>query len=73
VRSGLYRFVWEGQDAKGAWHEIIQSTHEVKLPNLVVTIIENQFENWKEAVTRGPAGGTPPMHRHNSGRSGQQL
>jgi hypothetical protein len=48
VRSGTYRFKWEGRDDKGAWHEIIRGTHEVKLPNLIVTIMEDsRFEDWQ--------------------------
>lgn len=47
MRSGTYQFVWEGQDAKGAWREITRGTHEIKLPSLIVTIVEDQFENWK--------------------------
>jgi len=32
VRSGTYRFVWTGQDAKGIWHEITRGSYEVPLP-----------------------------------------
>jgi hypothetical protein len=48
VRSGVYRFVWEGQDAKGVWHKITEVRYEVTRPKLVVTIMEDsRFENWK--------------------------
>jgi hypothetical protein len=32
VRSGTYRFVWTGQNAKGIWHEITRGSYEVPLP-----------------------------------------
>ncbi len=51
VRSGLYRFAWEGLDDKGAWRRITEGEYEVKLPNLIVTIMEDsKFENWKRIV-----------------------
>jgi hypothetical protein len=48
VRSGVYRFTWEGRDAKGAWHEITRGSYEVQLPSLMVRLKEPpQWENWK--------------------------
>lgn len=32
VRSGIYRFTWEGMDQKAVWREIAHSTYEVDLP-----------------------------------------
>jgi hypothetical protein len=47
VRSGIYHFKWEGRDDRGAWHGITEGDHEVApLPALIVTIIDNKFENW---------------------------
>ena len=48
VRSGTYRFVWEGQDGKGVWYEIVRGTHDVNMPPLLVRLKEPpQWENWK--------------------------
>src|SRR5262249_2189358 len=46
-RSGTYHLKWEGRDDHGGWHNIVEGTHEAELPNLIATIVENQFENWK--------------------------
>jgi hypothetical protein len=48
VRPGLYRFMWQGRNSKGAWVDIKSGEYLVKAPRLIVTILEDsQFENWK--------------------------
>jgi hypothetical protein len=29
VRNGIYRYAWDGMDAKGTWHRIAEGTYEV--------------------------------------------
>jgi hypothetical protein len=31
IRSGTYRFKWEGRDDKGGWRDITRGTHEVEM------------------------------------------
>jgi hypothetical protein len=48
VRSGTYRFAWEGRDAKGPWREITQGSHQIQVPAFIVKIMDDsQFENWQ--------------------------
>jgi hypothetical protein len=46
VRPGLYHFSWEGQDAKGAWHEITQGTCDIDPPSPPASpAITNRWRN----------------------------
>lgn len=48
VRPGLYSSRWQGRLQTAEWVEIATGQHVVKAPPpLIVTIIDNKFENWK--------------------------
>jgi hypothetical protein len=47
VRPGLYRSKWQAKVRGGDWENIADGEHMVNAPDLIVTIMKSQFENWK--------------------------